>query len=115
MDAYLGDVGQLDQLIVRRQPKLEPRRAQPESEERGDGRFDFRSSGDDLHLRNATVSVAPRVNVNVLWVIYLVAGGIVSATHHYWSHLHAIKPVVSAILAVVLWPLLLVGINLRIH
>ena len=37
------------------------------------------------------------------------------ATHHYWTNLHAAKPVVSAILATVLWPLLLVGINLHIH
>ena len=66
-------------------------------------------------MRYATVSAAPRVNVSVLWVIYLVAGGIVSATHHYWSHLRAIKPILSAILALLLWPLLLLGINLHIH
>ena len=66
-------------------------------------------------MRYATVSSVPQTNLNLLWVIYLVAGGIVSATHHYWQHLHAIKPVVSAILATLLWPLLLVGINLHIH
>ena len=38
-----------------------------------------------------------------------------AATHHYWSNLHAWKPVVSAVLATLLWPLLLVGINLHIH
>ena len=66
-------------------------------------------------MRYPTVSAAPHANVNLLGVIYLVAGGIVSATHHYWSHLHALKPVVSAILAVLLWPLLLVGISLHIR
>jgi hypothetical protein len=66
-------------------------------------------------MRYATATTAPRVNINVLWVIYLIAGGIVSATHHYWTHLHAIKPVVSALLAVLLWPLLLIGISLHIH
>ena len=66
-------------------------------------------------MRYATVSSVPQTNLSLLWVIYLVAGGIVSATHHYWQHLHAIKPVASAILATLLWPLLLLGINLHIH
>ena len=62
-----------------------------------------------------TVITRPRANLSFLWVIYLVAGGIVSATHHYWQNLHTIKTVISAILAVLLWPLILVGINLHIH
>jgi hypothetical protein len=47
--------------------------------------------------------------------IYLIIGGIVAATHHYWTHLQGWKPVVSSILATVLWPLIFVGINLHIH
>src|SRR5262245_56105584 len=43
------------------------------------------------------------------------AGGIIAATHHYWSGLHTWKAVVSAVLATVLWPLLLVGVDLHIH
>jgi hypothetical protein len=62
-----------------------------------------------------TVLTRPRTNLSLLWVIYLVAGGIVSATHHYWQNLHTLKAIVSAILAVLLWPLILVGINLHIH
>jgi hypothetical protein len=62
-----------------------------------------------------TAITRPRANLSVLWIIYLIAGGIVSGTHHYWQHLHAVKPVASAILAVLLWPLLLLGINLHIH
>jgi hypothetical protein len=62
-----------------------------------------------------TAITRPRTNLSLLWVIYLVAGGIVSATHHYWQHLHAIRPIISAILALLLWPLLLVGVNLHIH
>ena len=77
--------------------------------------FRFPSSGEHLGMRHATVSAVPHANVSLLWVIYLVAGGIVSATHHYWSNLHAVKPIVSALLALLLWPLLLVGINLHIH
>lgn len=59
--------------------------------------------------------VGPRVGVSWLAVIYLVAGGIVSASHHYWSNVHALKPIASALLATVLWPLILLGINLHIH
>ena len=62
-----------------------------------------------------TVMTRTQPGLNALWVVYLVAGGIVSATHHYWQHLHGLKPVASAILAVLLWPLLLLGINLHIH
>jgi hypothetical protein len=51
----------------------------------------------------------------VLVLVYLVAGGIVAATHHYWSNLHNIKQIVSALFATVLWPLVLLGVNLHIH
>jgi hypothetical protein len=66
-------------------------------------------------MRYATAQTAPRSNVSLLFVLYLVAGGIVAATHHYWSNLHTLKAVISALLATVLWPLLLLGINLHIH
>ena len=56
-----------------------------------------------------------RPGFSLLVVVYLVAGGIIAATHHYWSNLHNIKQIVSALLATVLWPLVLVGINLHIH
>jgi len=56
-----------------------------------------------------------RPGVSVLLLVYLVAGGIVAATHHYWSQLHNIKQIVSALLGTVLWPLILIGINLHIH
>jgi hypothetical protein len=56
-----------------------------------------------------------RPGVSILLLIYLVAGGIVAATHHYWSQLHTFKQIVSALLATVLWPLILLGVNLHIH
>ena len=56
-----------------------------------------------------------RPGVSMLLLVYLVAGGIVAATHHYWSHLHTLKLILSALLATVLWPLILVGVNLHIH
>jgi hypothetical protein len=56
-----------------------------------------------------------RPGFSLLVVVYLVAGGIIAGTHHYWSNLHNIKQIVSALLATVLWPLILVGVNLHIH
>jgi hypothetical protein len=58
-----------------------------------------------------------RRGAGVSWivVIYLVAGGIVSATHNYWNNLGSVKAIVSALLATVAWPLILLGVNLHIH
>ena len=58
---------------------------------------------------------APRAGVSWIFVLYLVIGGIVAATHHYWSTLHTWKQVLSAVLATLFWPLLLVGVNLHLH
>lgn len=57
----------------------------------------------------------PRFGVSWLVVLYLVAGGIVSATHHYWTNLHSIASIVSAVVATLLWPLILFGVNLHFH
>jgi hypothetical protein len=48
-------------------------------------------------------------------LIWLVVGVLVASSHHYLNHVNAIKPVISALLAIVLWPLLLLGINLHVH
>jgi hypothetical protein len=66
-------------------------------------------------MRTATATQTPRAGASWLFLIYLVAGGIVAATHHYWSNLHTLKAVISALLATVLWPLILIGVNLHIH
>jgi hypothetical protein len=63
----------------------------------------------------APTATRARPGVSVPLLVYLVAGGIISATHHYWSQLHNIKQILSALLATVLWPLILVGVNLHIH
>ena len=47
-------------------------------------------------------------------LVYLVVGALVASSHHYFTHAGTRKPLVSALLAVVLWPLLLLGINLHI-
>jgi hypothetical protein len=47
-------------------------------------------------------------------VIYLVVGVVIAASHHYFTHIGTLKPIVSAVLAVCLWPLVLLGINLHV-
>jgi hypothetical protein len=48
-------------------------------------------------------------------IIWLVIGVLIAASHHYLTHIDTIKTVASAALAIVLWPLLLLGINLHVH
>jgi hypothetical protein len=55
------------------------------------------------------------VRLSLGTVIWLVIGVLVAAAHHYLAHIGTIKAVASAALAIVLWPLLLLGINLHIH
>src|ERR1039458_1390278 len=45
---------------------------------------------------------------------YLVVGVVIASSHHYFEHASTLKPLLSALRAIVLCPLLLVGINLHI-
>jgi len=63
----------------------------------------------------APTATRSRPGVSIVLLVYLVIGGIVAATHHSWSQLHTLKQIGSALLATVLWPLVLLGINLHIH
>jgi hypothetical protein len=55
-----------------------------------------------------------RVLRNILIIVYLVIGVVVANAHHYFAHLNSLTAVLSAVLAVVLWPLVLFGISLHI-
>ncbi len=46
-------------------------------------------------------------------VVYVVLGVVVASSHHYFEHVGTLKPLLSALLAVSLWPLLLLGISLH--
>ena len=46
--------------------------------------------------------------------IYLIVGLVVAGAHQYFVHLGTVNGVVSALLAVTLWPLLFLGINLHV-
>ena len=50
----------------------------------------------------------------ILIGIYLIVGVVVASSHHYFSHLGKVTAVLSAVLAVLLWPLVLFGEKLHI-
>ena len=64
------------------------------------------------YAARTTTSAPP---IGLLGAAYLVAGGIIAGTHHYYAHLHGARHIGSAVLAILLWPLLYLGINLHIH
>jgi hypothetical protein len=51
---------------------------------------------------------------SLVGLVYLVIGVAVAAQKHYFEHLDTIRLIASAVLAIVLWPLLLLGIDLHI-
>ncbi len=51
---------------------------------------------------------------SLVFVVYVIVGVAVAASHHYFAHLGTFRQIASAVLAVVLWPLLLLGIDLHI-
>ncbi|HEV2906384.1 MAG TPA: hypothetical protein VGZ50_03605 [Actinomycetota bacterium] len=50
----------------------------------------------------------------MLFVIYIIIGVVVAAGRDYFENLDALKPIASAVLAVLLWPLVLLGISLHL-
>jgi hypothetical protein len=61
----------------------------------------------------ARVTTRRRTNVSLLLLVWLVVGVIVAVDRDYVT-LDLLKLLLSAVLAIVLWPLLLLGVNLRI-
>jgi hypothetical protein len=66
-------------------------------------------------MRVGTAYATPRPNINLLGLVYVIAGAIIAATHHDYAHVHTAKGIGSAVLAILLWPLLYLGINLHIR
>jgi len=52
--------------------------------------------------------------VSIGGIIYFVLGLIVAASQNYFDHLTTVGRLLSAIIAVIIWPLLLFGIDIRI-
>ncbi len=55
------------------------------------------------------------ISRRVLLLIYVGVGIAIAWTHNYFDHLGTWRQILSAILAVLLWPLVLLGISLHIH
>jgi hypothetical protein len=55
------------------------------------------------------------VRINLLGLVYLVIGIVIAATHDYFKNFDTVKRVISALLAVLLWPLVLLGVDLHIN
>jgi hypothetical protein len=50
----------------------------------------------------------------LLAAIYLAVGVIVANSHHYFRGVEDLKDIISAVLAVILWPLVLARVNLHL-
>ncbi len=57
---------------------------------------------------------APSYGSSIAGAIYLILGVLVAVANDYFDHLTTIGRLVSALLAVALWPLLLFGLDIRI-
>ncbi len=53
-------------------------------------------------------------SVPLALVVWLIVGAVVAGSHHYFDHLSSIGPIISAVLAVLLWPLILVGVRITV-
>lgn len=47
-------------------------------------------------------------------MVWLLVGVLLASAHHYLANVSTFKPLLSAVLAIALWPLLLLGINLHV-
>jgi hypothetical protein len=55
-----------------------------------------------------------RPPIGIVALLYLVVGLVVAGAHGYYAGLSSPKPVLSAVLAVLLWPLVLIGISFHL-
>jgi hypothetical protein len=56
-----------------------------------------------------------RPGFSLLFVVWVAVGAVVAYSHHYWENINTFKEVASAVLATLLWPLLLLGVSLHIR
>ncbi|MDQ6617003.1 MAG: hypothetical protein M3083_20220 [Actinomycetota bacterium] len=53
-------------------------------------------------------------HISLAGVIWLVIGVIVASSHHFLAHLQTVSEILSAILAVLVWPLVLLHVHIAI-
>lgn len=52
---------------------------------------------------------------SLITIAYLIVGLIVAANENYLRDLETVRQIISAVLAIVLWPLVLLGVDLHIR
>ena len=55
------------------------------------------------------------MRISLAGVVYLVIGVVVAANENYLRDLDTVRALISAILAILLWPLVLLGIDLHVR
>jgi hypothetical protein len=71
--------------------------------------------GRRLDVRIVGYSDPMRVRASAFAVLYLAAGLIVAGLRNYYDDIDTARDVVSAALAVLLWPLVLLGVDLHLR
>jgi hypothetical protein len=51
---------------------------------------------------------------SLVTIIYILVGLVVASSHAFFTNLNTVMPIVSAVLAVLLWPLVLLGVDLHL-
>jgi hypothetical protein len=54
------------------------------------------------------------MRISPIAIVYVVIGLIVAVSKDYFENLDRLKPIISAILAVLLWPLVLLGVDVHV-
>ncbi len=54
------------------------------------------------------------MNGGLLTIVYIIIGAFVAAANNYFSRADDIEGIASAVIAILLWPLILIGIDIRI-
>ncbi|HEY1538320.1 MAG TPA: hypothetical protein VGF63_02900 [Solirubrobacteraceae bacterium] len=47
-------------------------------------------------------------------IVYVVIGAFVAASDHYFAHVGSVARVASAVVAILLWPAILLGVHIHI-
>ena len=55
------------------------------------------------------------MRISFLGFVYLVIGIVVAAANDYFDNIDTIKRIVSALIAVLIWPLILLGLEVHIN
>lgn len=52
---------------------------------------------------------------SLILLVYVVVGVAVAASHDYFRNVNTLREVVAAVLAIALWPLVLLGVDLHLR